>query len=106
MIIDRILDRKDGLMNVTKISELTVDNQTYILCKADDGKIWGIQSEWITDGKLNREINGIEGNRRNTLPEVIQQIRMTHATIRNMEQGMPHLMAVIKAAEWLKEQWD
>ena len=91
-------------MIMNKISTMTVDNQHYIICKADDEAYWGIQSEWITDGQLNRDINGIEGNRRKTIPEVIQQIQMTHAVIRYMEQGMPHLMATIKAAEWLKEQ--
>lgn len=54
-----------------KITTYTINNETYYIMKDNNG-FWGIHERYVTDGRLNKVLNGIEGNLNKTLNECLK----------------------------------
>lgn len=61
------------------ITTLKARSKTFEIVKDERG-FWAIEDKYITDGKLNQQINGITGNLRDTLEACIESAR-THAEV-------------------------
>lgn len=64
----------------------------------DERGFWAIEDKYITDGKLNKQINGITGNLRDTLEACIESARI-HAEVDYLinVEGYDRMEAVEKA---------
>lgn len=58
-------------MTMRYIKTLTVKNKTFEIVKDDRG-YWAIEDKYFTNGKLNKEVNGITGHLRDTLKGCIE----------------------------------
>ena len=79
------------------ITTLKARNLTFEIVKDEKG-FWAIESKYITDGKLNQQINGISGNLRDNLADCIESAR-THAEVDYLVnvEGWELDKAVVKA---------
>ena len=48
---------------MTRIGDLKFSGHNYQLCQDKDGYYWSIHFDYITKGRLNRQINGLQGLR-------------------------------------------
>ena len=67
---------------LTKVTTFIIRNHEWVIIHASeafegdtqDRHYMGVRREWITEGKLNRKLNGIQSNLSNTVAEVIDRI--------------------------------
>ena len=61
-----------------RVTDFHYGNHHYVICyNGRYQRYFGIDSAWITDGKLNRSVNGFNGNVGRTLNECIIQCQIT-----------------------------
>ena len=78
---------------MTHITTLKVRSRSFEIVKDEKG-FWAIEDKYITDGKLNCQINGITGNLRDTLEACIESAR-NHAEIEYLiSEGWDRLEAI------------
>lgn len=93
-------------MKNTTLEQITtyiIHNNEWIIvyCEAgfendtEDRHYAGIRREWITDGKLNREVNGLQILVSKTIEEVIGRITDVEEVDYLVEQGMDRMEACI-----------
>lgn len=58
-------------INVTVITEYHVLDELYYIFKTSNKKYCAINSEYITDGKLNKELNGLQMNLSDTMEQAV-----------------------------------
>ena len=58
------------------ITTLKVRNKSFEIVQDERG-FWAIEDKYITDGKLNKQINGISGHLKNTLEECIESAKFS-----------------------------
>jgi hypothetical protein len=67
---------------LTKVTTFIIRNHEWVIIHASeafegdsqDRHYMGVRREWITDGRLNRQLNGIQSNLSKTVAEVIDHI--------------------------------
>lgn len=67
---------------LTKVTTFIIRNHEWVIIHASetfegdsqDRHYMGVRREWITDGRLNRQLNGIQSNLSKTVAEVIDRI--------------------------------
>lgn len=84
---------------IKKITTLITSEGEYLICKltegCDKGYI-GLNVEWVTDGKLNRELNGVQMHLNDTIEKVIDEIKMSDEIKRLMRENNIEIMEAIK----------
>ena len=68
--------------DLVKVTSYIIHNHEWVIVRSDAGFMndpedrhyAGIRREWITDGKLNRELNGLDMKVSHTVQEVIDRI--------------------------------
>lgn len=59
---------------LTRVTTYYTRGKSFEICKDNDGKYWGIPSEAVINGILQKQFNGITGHRSNTIQEVMDSI--------------------------------
>lgn len=77
------------------ITTLKVRNKSFEIVKDEKG-FWAIEDKYITDGKLNKQINGITGHLRETLEQCIESARMSAEVDYLVSEGWDATEAVMK----------
>ena len=75
---------------------LIIHNSEAFEGDTQDRHYTGIRREWVTDGKLNRKLNGIQSNLSKTVAEVIDRITdLEECNYLVESQGLTHEEAVM-----------
>lgn len=76
-------------MNNTLIKKITAEGRNFtVVFNKEYNKYLAIEEKYITDGKLNQQLNGLQMHARDTLEECIQETEMTCKIDKMKEAGM------------------
>jgi hypothetical protein len=84
---------------IKRITKLVTSEGEYLICKLTEGcnkGYIGLNVEWVTDGKLNRELNGVQMHLNDTIEKVIDEIKMSDEIERLMRENNIEIMEAMK----------
>jgi hypothetical protein len=70
------------------VKELNVEGKSFVLVKLTNGMYGAVAGEYITDGKTNKVLNGVDLYMNATIEGVIEEVKMRVAFNRMYESGM------------------
>lgn len=80
------------MKELKKVTTLNYKGNEYFICH--DGEFyWAMRTEWFTNGKLNREVNGIMGHIKTDLNDCIESVKMTIDFQELIGKGLSHRQA-------------
>ena len=81
---------------MTHITTLKARNKTFEIVHDEKG-FWAIENKYITDGKLNQQINGITGHLRDNIEACIESAKISAEVDYLINTGLNKMEAIEKA---------